>query len=127
MWAFKNGASQPATHAHADFAAVNVNVWLTPTTANLHQSTGGLTVYDVEAPSDWDFEVYNKQGHRITQYLAARNATGMPIPYRANRAIVFNSDLFHATQAVQFRPGYANRRVNVTMLFGRREDANTPR
>ena len=42
------------------------------------------------------------------------------VPYRQNRAVIFNSDLFHATAPLDFKPGYANRRVNVTMLFGRR-------
>jgi hypothetical protein len=28
--------------------------------------------------------------------------------------------LFHATAPLSFKPGYENRRINVTMLFGRR-------
>jgi hypothetical protein len=37
-------------------------------------------------------------------------------------ATIFNSDLFHETGEIRFREGYENRRVNVTMLYGRRGD-----
>ncbi|MDA0221426.1 MAG: hypothetical protein O3B22_17935 [Proteobacteria bacterium] len=33
-----------------------------------------------------------------------------------------NSDLFRETGGFDFRPGYENRRNNLTMLFGRRGD-----
>jgi hypothetical protein len=42
------------------------------------------------------------------------------VPYRANRAVIFDSDLFHATDRPLFREGYLNRRVNVTLLYGGR-------
>ncbi len=44
----------------------------------------------------------------------------MTVPYRRNRGVIFDSDLFHSTADVDFRPGYENRRINVTMLFGYR-------
>ena len=40
--------------------------------------------------------------------------------YRANRAVIFDSDLFHATDRPVFRDGYLNRRINITFLYGRR-------
>ena len=70
----------------------------------------------------WDFDTYNGRPHIIKTFLRGQQARAMNIPYRQNRAIIFNSDLFHATAAVQFRPGYENRRINVTMLYGDRED-----
>ena len=45
----------------------------------------------------------------------------MTVPYRANRAVIFDSDLFHETDVISFKPGYENRRINVTLLFGRRQ------
>jgi hypothetical protein len=42
------------------------------------------------------------------------------IPYRQNRAVIFNSDLFHETDRISFRGGYENRRINVTLLYGKR-------
>ena len=38
-----------------------------------------------------------------------------------NRAVVFNSNLFHETNSYEFKEGYENRRINVTLLFDRRE------
>jgi hypothetical protein len=120
MWAFKY-VNQPSTPAHADFAAVNVNFWLTPDEANLDQDSGGLLFYDVEAPLDWDFTSINKDGPKITAFLKDKMARATTIPYRANRAIIFRSDIFHVTAPVSFKTEYENRRVNVTMLYGRRE------
>jgi hypothetical protein len=40
------------------------------------------------------------------------------VPYRANRAVIFNSDLFHETDQIHFHEGYENRRVNITFLYG---------
>jgi hypothetical protein len=34
--------------------------------------------------------------------------------------VIFDSYLYHRTDTVRFTPGYANPRINVTMLFGRR-------
>jgi tetratricopeptide (TPR) repeat protein len=126
MWAFKYNHTQPRTGAHTDFAAVNVNFWLTPEAAN--NGGGGLIIYNTEAPEDWDFASYNGlRGDKIGNFLAESKAKSTAIPYRANRAIIFNSDLFHTTEAVDFKEGYDNRRVNVTMLFGKREDARALR
>ena len=33
---------------------------------------------------------------------------------------MFNSDLYHETAPLDFHEGYENRRINVTMLYGRR-------
>ena len=45
------------------------------------------------------------------------------IPYNENRAVLFNSNLFHQTDTYEFKEGYENRRINVTMLFGKRENS----
>jgi hypothetical protein len=123
LWGFKTGQTLPAdSTTHADFAAVNVNFWITPDDANLDKESGGLIVYDVQAPLNWDFDSYNGKLGAIGSFLHRKKASSFRIPYRQNRAIIFNSDLFHATEAVHFRPGYENHRVNVTMLYGLREN-----
>jgi tetratricopeptide (TPR) repeat protein len=121
MWAFKYSPTQPATSAHADFAAVNVNFWITPDESNLDPAAGGITIYDVEAPLSWDFDAYNKQGGKIGAFLREHSAEPVAVPYRSNRAVIFNSDLFHTTQPLRFRDGYQNRRINVTLLYGTRD------
>lgn len=52
--------------------------------------------------------------------MALHRPRAIRIPYRQNRAILFNSDLFHGTEAVCFRPDYLSHRINVTMLYGDR-------
>ncbi len=123
MWGFKySPSSGRQSTTHADFAAVNVNFWITPTTANLDPDTGGLVVYDLAAPLSWDFKTYNERPDIIDEYLRSNGSRAIRIPYRENRAIVFNSDLFHATEPIHFRPEYEHRRINVTMLYGDRVD-----
>jgi hypothetical protein len=122
MWGFKCGPELPAdATTHADFAAVNVNFWITPDSANLDETSGGLVVHDIDAPLSWNFDTYNGRSDLIQPFLRQRRARRLNIPYRQNRAVIFNSDLFHASDAVRFRPGYENLRINVTMLYGDRE------
>jgi hypothetical protein len=68
VWGFKYN-NQPKTAAHADFAAVNVNFWITPDEANLDKDSGGLVFYDIEAPLSWDFASFNKDGNKIRAFL----------------------------------------------------------
>jgi tetratricopeptide (TPR) repeat protein len=122
FWAFKYGSSLRGIKKHADFAAVNVNFWITPDEANLDPGHGGLVVWDAAAPQDWDFARYNAAEDDICAFLKARNSRPVTVPYRANRAVIFDSDLFHETDVINFKPGYENRRINITLLFGRRQD-----
>ena len=39
------------------------------------------------------------------------------IPYRENRAVIFNSQLFHETDDFNFDESYENRRINITFLY----------
>ena len=100
---------------------MNVNFWVTPNEANLDPSTGGLIVHHVEAPLDWDFETFNNDSTEIYNVIEKQGRGQSIIPYRENRAVVFNSDLFHETDCFDFRPDYQHRRINVTMLFGDRQ------
>jgi hypothetical protein len=120
MWAYKYDATGSGIELHADSAAVNVNFWVTPDEANLDPERGGLEVWNREAPTDWNFERYNNDQAAIRAYLQASGAQSVRVPYRRNRAVVFNSDLFHRTDDYRFRDSYADRRINITMLFGLR-------
>jgi len=123
LWGFKNAQHLPGDSTiHADFAAVNVNFWITPDDANLDPRSGGLVVYGVDAPLHWDFLTYNGRSDIIKPFLQRQEARSITIPYKQNRAIIFNSDLFHGTEEVNFRPEYENRRINITMLYGEREN-----
>jgi hypothetical protein len=119
-WAFKYDSCLRGTRIHADSAAVNVNFWITPDEANLNPESGGLVVWDVAAPAEWEFNQYNGDEAPIRRFLDNANARPITVPYRCNRAVIFNSDLFHETDRMEFRDGYLDRRINITMLFGRR-------
>jgi hypothetical protein len=123
FWGFKYDSGLKGIRVHADFAAVNVNFWITPNEANLDQERGGLVVWDNAAPLDWDFAKYNSADDDIRSFLKGNNAKPIRIPYRANRAVIFDSDLFHETDEIHFKQDYENRRVNITLLFGRRKNS----
>jgi tetratricopeptide (TPR) repeat protein len=123
LWAFKYDSQLPGIGIHADFAAINVNFWITPDDANLDPSAGGLVIWDKPAPFDWDFAKYNRDTIAARAFLAHAGARSVTIPYRANRAVIFDSDLFHETDRIVFKEGYLNRRINITLLYGQREKA----
>ena len=120
LWAFKYDARLgTGINMHADFALVNLNFWITPDEFNLDPTSGGMVVYDAPAPKDWSFHQYNSGGAVITQFLEQQNAKAVTIPYRCNRAVLFNSALFHETDHIAFKDVYEGRRINMTYLFGR--------
>ncbi len=121
-WGFKYDSSLTGINVHADKAAVNVNFWITADDANQDKDHGGLKIWDVSAPLDWDFQKFNNDENAIRDFLAETNADAITVSYRCNRAVIFDSDLFHETDHLDFAEGYRNRRINVTMLYGLRED-----
>lgn len=127
MWAFKYDSQLQGIQLHGDVAAVNLNFWITPDEANLDPTSGGLRIWNKAAPADWRFKDFNSGDEnaqsRIHEFLSANEASEIVVPYRQNRAVVFNSDLFHATDHFHFKEGYENRRLNITMLFGLRNSS----
>ena len=127
FWAYKYDSraseknnSYKGIQVHADDAAINVNFWITPNSANLDPSSGGLVVYNTEAPLEWSFNRYNKNEQKIREEILKSNQKKTIVPHNENRAVIFNSNLFHETDNIKFKAGYENRRINVTLLFGRR-------
>jgi hypothetical protein len=118
-WAFEYDTRLPGTDIHGDDADFSLNLWITPDSANLDATTGGLVVWDKTAPSEWSFDDYNSGGERVRQYLEDADAESTIIPYRENRAVLFKGHLFHRTDDFSFAPGFANRRRSVTLLFRR--------
>ncbi len=120
MWAYKCDNRMQAIPIHADESAVNVNFWITPDSANLDPASGGLIVHTREAPLEWDFADYNGDEAAIRKFLASGPCEAITVPYRQNRALIFNSNLFHESDGFEFNDAYADRRINITMLFGHR-------
>lgn len=124
FWAFSCDNAMKGVALHADFAAVNVNFWIAPDEANNDPESGGLVLWDVPAPLEWGFSTYNDDTESARAWLERCGAKPTIIPHRANRAVIFDSNLFHETDKIDFKDGYANRRVNITLLFGNRETAS---
>ncbi len=119
MWGYNHDSHCPGIGLHADSAAVNINFWLTPDQANRDPEHGGLLVYPIEAPPDWDFETLNNATEKMSALISEKAVKPIKIAYRQNRAVIFRSRFFHSTDQVDFEPGYLNRRINVTLLYGR--------
>ena len=122
-WAFKYDQRLRGINMHADFAEINVNFWITPDEACEDPTTGGMIVYDVPVPRSWTFHEYNNESDKLVAYAKVHKANARRVPYRANRCVLFDSSLIHITDELHFKPGYENRRVNVTILYGRPRNA----
>jgi tetratricopeptide (TPR) repeat protein len=118
-WAFKGLQAKAAIDAHADDAAVSINFWVTPNQANLNPDRSGLMVCQVPPPAQWQVKDYNSDKEPIAEFLERRTSSNLIVPYRENRAVLFESRLFHRSDAPEFAPGYENHRMNLTLLFGR--------
>lgn len=120
VWAFKYMDNSEGVLIHADEAVINVNFWITPDTSNLDKNSGGMIVYNTEAPKNWNFNQYNTNTDYINSYVDNYKSKSNKINYKQNRAIIFNSSLFHKTDGFIFKNGYENHRINITLLFGKK-------
>ena len=118
-WIFKYDNKKIGTKVHADQASINVNFWIAPNDANLNPDSGGLVIWDKITPKNSNFNDYNslKASKEMEQFLSDSGIKEIKIPHRENRCVIFNSKLFHRTDDFNFKKSYANRRVNVTLLF----------
>jgi tetratricopeptide (TPR) repeat protein len=111
------------TNIHADYSAINVNLYITPDDANLDPDTGGMLIWNVAARDERELRRYNGSDSEIREYLHRSQAQTTRVAHRANRAVLFKSSLFHKTDTCRFKEGYLNKRINVSFLFGQFESA----
>ena len=76
-------------------------------------------IWDELPPKEWNFDDYNSldKSPKIKKMLETNNISKRIIPYKENRAVIFNSKLFHATDDFDFENTYINKRVNITFLY----------
>jgi len=106
------------TNTHADLAAVNVNFYITPDEANLEPKNGGMVVWNKTIDTEPLMRKLNSSETAMQEYLSSHHAVATKIPHLANRAVIFKSSLIHKTDDFEFKPGYANKRINVSLLYG---------
>lgn len=118
-WAYMYHGERSGLALHADPGEVSLNLWITPDSANLDPDGGGLTLWNKPVPAHYA-RVDAAERKRIGEALIAEpDARTLDVPYRCNRAILFNAFTVHRTQPYRFAPGYGNHRINVTFLFNR--------
>ena len=118
-WGFKYDQRLQGINMHADFAKVNVNFWVTPQSSCTDDTRGGMVIYDEPVPKNWTFFDYNHDPNKLKAFVKVHGVKSRRVPFRENRCVIFDSSLIHVTDELRFNPGYENRRVNVTLLYGR--------
>jgi tetratricopeptide (TPR) repeat protein len=118
-WAYKYCGPFSGLGPHADDGAVAVNFWLTPDEANDDPERGGLVIWDKLVPDDYLRRDRATQAEMIQSLIQEPGVAAVTVPYRCNRAAIFNGMIVHSTDQFRFKDGYENRRINVTLLYGR--------
>jgi tetratricopeptide (TPR) repeat protein len=118
-WAFKGLQAKAAIDAHADDAVISINFWVTRNEANSNPDRSGLVVCRIPPPAAWKVRDYETDKDAIATFLERHADDNLIVPYRENRAVLFESRLFHRSDAPEFATGYENHRINLTLLFGR--------
>ena len=131
MWAYKYDSElESGIRIHTDPAAVNLNMWVTPDDANLDPETGGIVVWRNQPEGGNEFlnSWADADVAEVVQRLGGESANRVRVPYRQNRCVFFDSNLYHATDVFKFKPGYRNRRINLVrcVLLQRLPRAPTP-
>ena len=91
---------------------------MTAQNANADPDRGGLLIHMKLPPPDWRISDYKEDVTAIRAHIGDDKRNRIVVPYRENRAVLFDSRLFHESDAVDFESGYENHRINITMLFG---------
>jgi tetratricopeptide (TPR) repeat protein len=131
MWCYRYNDKGVGVRPHNGDGSVTINFYLTPDEANIGDPAGGgMVMYDKVHPDKWDWLTFNLHKddpaiqRQISEYL--QDAKSTVVPYKCNRAVLFHSTLFHKTDPFHFRDSYESRRMNITMLFGKRGQESAP-
>jgi len=111
-WSFLYDSNCDGVGIHADPAGYNVNVWVTPDECVLDTNKNGLLIWLIKPPKGMPWEEYNYNPPGVTE-----GHQPIKIPYKFNRAVIFDSKYFHKTDSVSMKEGLENRRINFTFLY----------
>ena len=111
---------------HADDGAVTVNFWIAPDAGNLDPDSGGVRLWNREAPPEYFATTTRDERLKIVNRLMDPDEPpSLVVPHRANRAAIFNSNTLHRSDSFRFEDAYASRKISITVMFGRRENAGS--
>lgn len=131
MWAYKyfdlpgrEGELNRSTGRaiHADAGVASVNLWITPDEANLGPEPGGVQFWDEVAPASYFAGTTRSERQEMLRpFVESAGPPRLVLPHRCNRAAVFHSNLLHRSSPQRFRDAYADRKISITMMFGRQK------
>jgi hypothetical protein len=117
FWALMYRENKPG-RPHSDNAEITSTLWLTPDCYNLDPNSGGLMITDVlRDPNALPHE------HLVypwaDEYFASKtNGDAIKIPYRQNRAVLFDAKIFHRTDDLNFNFAEPSSfRINLSFAF----------
>jgi hypothetical protein len=116
-WAYLHTRSVGLS-AHTDAGSVTLNLYLTADEHNREPGTGGLVLTSVRRPPSVSLIEYNSMPWAAEYYERERTEQEFVIPHRCNRAMIFESRLFHRSDRISFvADGTRSMRTNVGILF----------
>lgn len=117
-WSFIYKCNSKGVGIHCDNSVYNLNVWVSGESQK-NKSKNGLNIYILKPPKTWKRPEWNGNYNNLTKkYIISQKIKPIKIPYKSNRAILFDGAYFHGTNEVSMKEGFENRRVSYTMLFG---------
>jgi len=114
-WSFIYRNHARGVMPHADPSTLTFTVWITPDESILNHRENGLNIWTVDTPKEIPHQDNGTMQERIFDLIKDREP--VKIPYKYNRAILFESKYLHATDCVSMKHGIENQRVNYTFLF----------
>jgi len=117
-WSFVYHNESKGVGMHCDPSLLNLNTWVSSDESVKDKSHNGLNIYKITPPKDWPRKKWNEEPESALEYIKSKNIEAVQIPYKSNRAILFNGAYFHQSNGVSMKEGIENRRVSYTMLFG---------
>jgi tetratricopeptide (TPR) repeat protein len=119
-WSYRYYAKKSGDGLHGDSGRVSVNIWITPDEANRNPDGGGLLFWNKKVPMLKVKDNPKEMTDQIMRDIIAEpDAEYFSVPYGCNRAALFNSNIIHKTDEIDFIDGYENRRLNITFVFGK--------
>lgn len=76
-------------------------------------------MYTAKPPEDMSFDAYNTNTEVVVdRLLRPTNFANVTVKHKPNRAVIFDSALFHQSDTYKFHRGYTKGRINLTLLYG---------
>ncbi|WP_441248529.1 hypothetical protein [Kitasatospora sp. McL0602] len=105
----------PGIRMHADNSTYSMNIWLSPDPQDSTAEQDGMRFYDVLRPERMPYAQFSSHD-ACEEYVRERGgAVTRRVPYRCNRAVLFDARVMHRSEPVSFPGGsLLDSRINLT-------------